>query len=266
MKIFNVLIFFISFILITSCGIENSRNDSSKDKPDNNNKIDGIGNIVDVGNQETQIPGDELVTNIQIPAEGSDQKIDVVVKRKKNTAIVEIKSFPAIYTGQMKIISDSLFSPTQDNCNKIRDFANLKMIQFVRENESSSIKFISRVDFLSNKFITKILSNVEREINISRKNITFTNHLNFENISYSIDFDSDAISNILGNTKTLSSGLSILIYKELILSGSMELKTSYKDLICDLYFKKAHLKIVYNGTFDNNRIYNVVENFDENIL
>ena len=238
------ILFKLGLIIITiSCGQnENGKQDSSNQEPSDPQNPDLTKPPLEIKSFEIEIPRakEPAVLNLVKTAYG---------------ASIYIKSYPVNFKGILSFINLNAGTEfkqggvTKENCKRVQDkSSNEWEKQFIRKFGSMHINLDTGINFFAefNRNAENKAANILGIYNSQIDSSNISNNFNFSKIDYIIEYNDNAISNIMDDRIEKGS-----ISTEMI-NGKREaftIDTNYQDLVCDLYLGRAKLIMTIKGNY-----------------
>ncbi|KAB8032104.1 hypothetical protein [Fluviispira multicolorata] len=220
--------------------------------------------------------------NLQIPE--SSEPVTFTIDEYNQVSFV---SLPKNLTGTINLKSNSIgsFYPsgiTKESCAQIETKAlnavNTMFPETVRNEQKKFVRKFnivliaadSGIHFNLATFRKRILEKAAEIKNIDISNFQLDNSFSIDKINYIIEYDKNAISNIIGLKEEFKPQTDLLLTQTMFTGGSTNFEMSLSDLVCDLYSGKAKIKMNFSGKFgkqstvsqllENNEIVNLYQN------
>lgn len=119
----------------------------------------------------------------------------------------------------------------------------------VRKYSVVSVNLNSGVTFKTNAFRRKVLDKAAEVMRQDISKFDLDNSFQIDKITYVIDYETNSITNIIGNKDELKPQTDKMLSQLLFNTGSTTSELAASDLICDLYSGKAKIKMVFSGKY-----------------
>ncbi len=119
----------------------------------------------------------------------------------------------------------------------------------VRKFGTLLVNLNSGVSFSTSTFRRKILDKAAEVMHTDISKFDLDNSFQLDKVTYSIDYDKNAITNIIDSKDEIKPQTDKFLTQLLFNTGSSSVEISASDFICDLYSGKAKLKMVFSGKY-----------------
>ena len=193
-------------------------------------------------------------------------------------------SFPKKFFGGLKIKNASVgvFYPagiTKENCTQVemraKNAINTMFPDDLRSNQRKIVRNMNPVDIYLNSginfalksFQNKVIKEAARIKNIDESLIQIDNNFTIDKINYMIEYQNNAISNIIDNKNEFENQTIGFLAQNIFIFGDVSINTTYTDLVCDFYLKRAILKMKFIGSYGKlNSSYQLLENNEISLI
>ncbi|APJ04822.1 hypothetical protein [Silvanigrella aquatica] len=204
----------------------------------------------------------------QISVPESNEYVSFSIERNNYISFI---SFPKNLKGNLNIINTSSinFYPggvNNSNCssieNKAKNAMNYSFPETIRSTQRDLVRKFgttilnvnSGVYYNINAFRKRVLDKAAEIMHTDISKFDLDNSFQIEKVTYEIEYNKNAITNIIDNKEELKPQTDKLINQILFNTGSENIELYANDLICDLYSGNAKLKMKFSGSFGKQNI------------
>lgn len=183
-----------------------------------------------------------------------------------NYNVISFLAFPKNLTGSFNFTNASLgnFYPggvNASNCatveSRARNAVNpmfpesirIEQKNLVRKFGTVTVNLNSGVSFNLSTFRRKILDKAGEVMHTDISKFDLDNSFQIDKVTYSIDYDKNAMTNIIDSKEDIKPQLDKFLTQLLFNTGATSAEIAASDFICDLYSGKAKLKMVFTGKY-----------------
>ncbi|WGL61052.1 hypothetical protein QEJ31_05515 [Pigmentibacter sp. JX0631] len=118
----------------------------------------------------------------------------------------------------------------------------------VRKYGSVKLKFSTTDSFYSKLLKRRIVEKISEKLN-NNLSYDFKDNFQIDEASFVVEYDKNAISNIIDNKEEINKQLFKVTDINLLKKGSISVELNSSDFICDLHSGKAKIKLIYQGKY-----------------